>query len=120
MWPAVMEGLKSMSRVAWAVFSDSRPLSVCDGVLAVGIPEESKVKNARTSGHGERLRQVIIDVMHVDLQVDVVLSSSAAPTAAAAAVDVPSLDDEGAEELTGESLALRELGATVIGEIEQG
>ncbi|TEX47464.1 MAG: hypothetical protein B7C55_13890 [Actinomycetales bacterium mxb001] len=120
MWPAVMEGLKSMSRVAWAVFSDSRPLSVSDGVLAVGIPEESKVKNARTSGHGERLRQVIIDVMHVDLQVDVVLSSSAAPTAAAAAVDVPSLDDEGAEELTGESLALRELGATVIGEIEQG
>ena len=120
MWPAIMEGLKSMSRVAWAVFSDSRPLSVSDGVLAVGIPEESKVKNARTSGHGERLRQVIIDVMHVDLQVDVVLSSSAAPTAAAAAVDVPSLDDEGAEELTGESLALRELGATVIGEIEQG
>jgi len=120
MWPAIMEGLKSMSRVAWAVFSDSRALSVSDGVLAVGVPEESKVKNARTSGHGERLRQVIIDVMHVDLQVDVVLSSSAAPTAAAAAVDVPSLDDEGAEELTGESLALRELGATVIGEIEQG
>ena len=118
MWPAIMEGLKSMSRVAWAVFSDSRPLSVSDGVLAVGIPEESKVKNARSSGHGERVRQVIIDVMHVDMQVDVVLSGAGAP--AAAAVDVPSLDDEKAEEVTGEILALRELGATVIGEIEQG
>lgn len=107
-----------MSRVAWAVFSDSRPLSVSDGVLAVGIPEESKVKNARSSGHGERVRQVIIDVMHVDMQVDVVLSGAGAP--AAAAVDVPSLDDEKAEEVTGEILALRELGATVIGEIEQG
>ncbi|MFM7597224.1 MAG: hypothetical protein ACKO70_02450, partial [Actinomycetota bacterium] len=117
MWPAVMEGLKSMSRVAWAVFSDSRPLSVSEGVLAVGVPEESKVKNARSSGHGERLRQVIIDVMHADLQVDVVLSG-AIPSPATA--DVPSLDDDRAEEMTGETLALRELGATVIGEIEQG
>jgi len=117
MWPAVMEGLKSMSRVAWAVFSDSRPLSVSEGVLAVGVPEDSKAKNARSSGHGERLRQVIIDVMHADLQVDVVLSG-AGP--APATVDVPSLDDDRAEEMTGERLALRELGATVIGEIEQG
>lgn len=123
MWPAILEGLKSMSRVAWMVFSDSRPLSLDAGVLAVGVPEESKVRNARASGHAERLRQVIIDVMHADVQVDVVATGSS-PTAAAAEAapsDEPSLDDSDSDDdVSGEALAMRELGATVIGEIEQG
>lgn len=117
MWPAILEGVKSMSRVAWMVFSDSAPLSVSDGVLAVGVPEENKAKNARSSGHAERLRQVILDVLRVDLQVDVVVSGTTrAPVPPA---DVPSPDDDGAEDLAGESLAMRELGATVIGEIDR-
>ena len=123
MWPAILEGLKSMSRVAWMVFSDSRPLSLDAGVLAVGVPEESKVRNARASGHAERLRQVIIDVMHADVQVDVVATgSSPAPASAEAAPsDEPSLDDSDSDDdVSGEALAMRELGATVIGEIEQG
>ena len=123
MWPAILEGLKSMSRVAWMVFSDSRPLSLDAGVLAVGVPEESKVRNARASGHAERLRQVIIDVMHADVQVDVVATGSApAPQSAAATTsDEPSLDDSDTDDdVSGEALAMRELGATVIGEIEQG
>ena len=123
MWPAILEGLKSMSRVAWMVFSDSRPLSLDAGVLAVGVPEESKVRNARASGHSERLRQVIIDVMHADVQVDVVATgSSPTPASAEAApADEPSLDDSDSDDdVSGEALAMRELGATVIGEIEQG
>ena len=123
MWPAILEGLKSMSRVAWMVFSDSRPLSLDAGVLAVGVPEESKVRNARASGHAERLRQVIIDVMHADVQVDVVATgSSPAPASAEAAPsDEPSLEDSDSDDdVSGEALAMRELGATVIGEIEQG
>jgi DNA polymerase-3 subunit gamma/tau len=123
MWPAILEGLKSMSRVGWMVFSDSRPLSLDAGVLAVGVPEESKVRNARSSGHAERLRQVIIDVMHADVQVDVVATGSAppSPTVDAPPSDEPSLDDSDSDDdVSGEALAMRELGATVIGEIEQG
>lgn len=123
MWPAILEGLKSMSRVAWMVFSDSRPLSLDAGVLAVGVPEESKVRNARASGHAERLRQVIIDVMHADVQVDVVAtgSSTVPASAVAAPSDEPSPDDSDSDDdVSGEALAMRELGATVIGEIEQG
>ena len=122
MWPAILEGLKSMSRVAWMVFSDSTPLSLDNGTLAVGVPEESKARNALTSGHAERLRQVIIDVMHAAVQVDVVVTgsapvSSSGPTPS----DVPSPDDaDSDEEVSPEMLAMRELGATVIGEIEQG
>ena len=123
MWPAILEGLKSMSKVAWMVFSDSRPLSLDSGVLAVGVPEESKVRNARSSGHVERLRQVIADVMHADVQVDVVSTgtSTASATVEPAAADEPSLDDtDSDDDVSGEALAMRELGATVIGEIEQG
>ena len=123
MWPAILEGLKSMSRVAWMVFSDSRPLSLDAGVLAVGVPEESKVRNARASGHAERLRQVIIDVMHADVQVDVVATgSSPAPASSGPTpADEPSIDDSDSDDdVSGEALAMRELGATVIGEIEQG
>lgn len=123
MWPAILEGLKSMSKVAWMVFSDSRPLSLDSGVLAVGVPEESKVRNARSSGHVERLRQVIADVMHADVQVDVVATgtSTASATVEPAAADEPSLDDtDSDDDVSGEALAMRELGATVIGEIEQG
>ncbi|MBM3685782.1 MAG: DNA polymerase III subunit gamma and tau [Actinobacteria bacterium] len=122
MWPAILEGLKSMSRVAWMVFSDSRPLSLDAGVLAVGVPEESKVRNARASGHAERLRQVIIDVMHADVQVDVVATGAVpAPVTDAPPSDEPSLDDSDSDDdVSGEALAMRELGATVIGEIEQG
>ena len=123
MWPAILEGLKSMSRVAWMVFSDSRPLSLDAGVLAVGVPEESKVRNARASGHSERLRQVIIDVMHADVQVDVVATGlvPGQDVASVPAGDEPSLDDSDSDDdVSGEALAMRELGATVIGEIEQG
>ena len=122
MWPAILEGLKSMSRVAWMVFSDSTPLSLDNGTLAVGVPEESKARNALTSGHAERLRQVIIDVMHAAVQVDVVVTGSAPVSSSGPPPsDVPSPDDANSDdEVSPEMLAMRELGATVIGEIEQG
>ena len=122
MWSAVLEGLKALSRVAWMAFSDSSPLSLQDGVLAVGVPDVGKANNARASGHDQRLRQVILDSLRLDVRVDVVPTGSAAPASSSVpATDAPSLDDADDDtSLTGESLAMRELGATVIGEIEQG
>lgn len=120
MWPAVLEALKVMSRVAWLVFSDSVPLSLSDGTLAVGVPEEAKVNNARSSGHTERLRQVVLDVVHLDVSVDVVATGIQSPASTPVVADVPSPDDDVHDEVSGEELLKRELGATVIGEIEQG
>ena len=122
MWPAVLEGLKSMSRVAWMLFSDSTPVSWNDGILAVSVPDVGKANNARANGHDQRLRQVILDSLRVDVRVDVIAGGTAtAPAASPPAADAPSPDDaDDADVLTGESLAMRELGATIIGEIEQG
>ncbi|MEZ5118055.1 MAG: DNA polymerase III subunit gamma and tau [Candidatus Nanopelagicales bacterium] len=164
-WPQVLEALKSRKRVAWMVFGQSRPLSLSEGVLAVGVPAAGTVAGARRSGHDELLRLALQDVLGLDAAVDVVLdpdaeSAAAAPSPGAAGgpargseggdgdaptrsraaevraaaraaaadpdpdaePDVPRLDDDDldAEGLTGEDLVMRELGATRIGEIENG
>ena len=61
--------------------------------------------------------------MHADVQVDVVATgSSPAPASSGPTpADEPSIDDSDSDDdVSGEALAMRELGATVIGEIEQG
>ena len=127
MWPAVMDATKAYSRVAWMLFNASQPLSIADGTLAVGVPNAGQVNNARTSGHDERLRQAILDVMRADVRIDVVLAPNAvAPSgslanesiAVIAEVDTPSVDDDDVDDESGIDLAIRALGATQIGEIE--
>ena len=137
MWPAVLDALSSYGRVAWVLFQPSSPISISDGTLAVAVSDVGKVKNIKASGHDERLRQAILDVIRTDVRIDVVPDperaatgvqpvASAAPSARAekapapvpAEPDAPSLDDDNADSAVGVDLALRELGATQIGEIE--
>ena len=130
MWPAVLDAVKTYSRVGWMLFSESTPISLSDGVLAVAVGDAGKVNNVRASGHEERLRQAIIDVMKADVRIDVVLAPDRVVPAAAASSDrdpepaqgaepdSPSMDDANLDGAVGVDLALRELGATRIGEIE--
>lgn len=125
MWPAVLDAAKSYSKVAWILFSTSVPLSLDNGVLAVGLKNAGDVTGARASGHDERIRQAVLDVLRVDVRIDIVHAPQAtlAPpggTAAvsAAAVDVPSPDDVDLPEESGVDVVIKTLGATAIGEIE--
>ena len=133
MWAAVLEGVKAYSKVAWATLNSSQPISLSNGVLAVAVDAPGKVSALKASGHDERLRQAIMDVLKTDVTIDVVLDPtrtgaapamasagrSAAPEAAASPdADAPSLDDPTVDAISGVDLTLRELGATQIGEIE--
>ena len=129
MWPAVLDAVKSYSKVAWMAFSASAPISLSDGVLAVAVTDAGKANNVKASGHDERLRQALLDVLKADVRIDIILApdrvGSAAPSATTPAAptttadqDAPSLDDATADGTVGVDLALRELGATQIGEIE--
>jgi len=128
MWPAVLDAVKSYSKVAWMAFSASAPISLSDGVLAVAVTDAGKANNVKASGHDERLRQALLDVLKADVRIDIILApdrvSSAAPSVKSAPApvpaeqDAPSLDDATVDGTTGVDLALRELGATQIGEIE--
>jgi DNA polymerase-3 subunit gamma/tau len=136
LWPAVLEALKGYSRVAWMGFSASTPISMSNGELAVAVADAGTAKGVKASGHDERLRQAVLDVMRADVRIDVVIApdrvggstpaTSAARSAAsapeepapAADSDAPSMDDPTMDDSSGVDLALRELGATQIGEIE--
>jgi DNA polymerase III subunit gamma/tau len=139
LWPAVLEALKSYSKVAWMSFSSSRPISWSDGDLAVAVRDAGTVKGVKASGHDERLRQAVLDVVRTNVRIDVVFApdqagalptpapareesgEAAAPAPAAvpsAEPDAPSLDDADLDDASGVDLAIRELGATQIGEIE--
>ena len=145
MGPAVLDALKTYSRVAWMAFASSAPISLSNGVLAVAIDNAGTVINIRSSGHDVRLRQAILDVQRRDVTIDVVLAPNASGAAAVAAAapapasdsgsashddgppvvsippfepDTPSIDDEDAVEESGIDLVMRTLGATQIGEIE--
>lgn len=124
MWPAVLEAVKSRGRVLWMRFSDASPVSLDSGVLAVGIPDAGRWKNIKGTPAETELGEIVSSVMGTRLTVDAVLGS--ASTAGAAtdtiAADAPSPDDPDAHgsDMSGESLAIAELGATVIGEITEG
>ena len=126
MWPAVMDTL-SRTRVAWILFTDSRPVSWSDGVLAVAVDSPGKVANAASSGHDEELRAAIADTLKVDLRIDVVVASTANASASGNGgnnsssndpADAPSVDDVNVDDISGVDLVMREMGATQIGEIE--
>ncbi|MSW86917.1 MAG: DNA polymerase III subunit gamma and tau, partial [Actinobacteria bacterium] len=143
LWPAVLESIKSTSRVAWMIFNEASPLSVDDTTLVIGVQNAGVIAGVSNGGHDERLRQAVLDVLRVDRRIEVILDPgeapaktpapkaavadkptrkrAAAPETAAepkapdeASPDDPDLDGDS---LSGEALAMRELGGTVIGEI---
>jgi DNA polymerase-3 subunit gamma/tau len=117
LWPAVLDVVKDKGKVAWMVFSDSAPLSWENGTLAIAMRDASKAANARNSGHIDRLHDAVSDVLRIDATIDLVLAPDA-PSATPPTVDEPSADDENVDAVDGVDLAMRELGATRIGEIE--
>ena len=122
MWPAILDALRTDSRVAWMIFVKGRPLSISNGTLAVSVDAQGNVKGAKDSGHDERLRLAILNTMHTDVKIDVVFDPDAAPIDAnesdADESDAPSADDQTVDDATGVELIMRELGGTTIGEIE--
>ncbi len=124
MWPAVLEAVKSRGRVLWMRFSDATPVSLEGGVLAVGIPDAGRWKNIKGTPAEVELGEIVSSVMGAPVTVDAVLGSAPGGSASppTTSTDAPSPDDADAHEsdMTGESLAIAELGATVIGEITEG
>ena len=120
MWPAIMDALLKYSRVAWMGFTESTPLSFENGVLAVGVKDAGRYNNVKSGGHDERLRQAILDVLQVDCTVDIVQGATGKTAAASIAEDLPHIDDENTQDVTGVDLIAQELGGVQIGEIELG
>jgi DNA polymerase-3 subunit gamma/tau len=95
-WPAVLEALKSSSRVAHTLADGAVPLSRTATTLVLAHPDKVRLAILRgNTGHMELLRLAVLDVLHLDVEVDLVLdpdkAASAAAVTAAASVPAPAV-----------------------------
>ncbi len=82
-WAEVLDRLAESSRVAWTLFHDAVPLSVDDGVLCLAVSKSGNVMAISGKGHDERLRQVLIDLLGIDVRISAVHDPGAAGPSAA-------------------------------------
>lgn len=86
LWPAVLEALKSSSRVAHTLADGAVPLSRTSTTLVLAHPDKVRLAILRgNTGHMELLRLAVLDVLHLDVDVDLVLDPDKAAAAAASA-----------------------------------
>jgi len=92
MWPAVLDALKDASRVAYTLADGTRPVSRSSSGIVVAHPDKSRLDYLRNNkGHLELLRLAVLDVLHLDGDIDFVLDperASAVPAAPPAAAQV--------------------------------
>lgn len=114
-WPDLMAQVAERSRVAAANWDGAQPMSVAGGVLTIGVPTEGQAKSIKQSKRDLMLHTMLIESFGIDVQVVATAETRGDPVP-----DEPSHDDPdvGTEGMTGVDLAMRELGATKIGEIE--
>jgi len=71
MWPAVLEALKASSRVAHTLAEGSAPISRTSKALVIAHPDKVRMDILRgNKGHVEHLRIAILDVAHLDAEID--------------------------------------------------
>ncbi len=117
LWPELVRAIGDKSRVAAASWEGAQPVSVTDGTLTIAVPSEGQAKSITRSKRDLMVRTLLLESHGIDLQV--VATVAGAGTTGAG--DEPSHDDPdvGADDLSGVDLALKSLGATKIGEIEE-
>lgn len=92
LWPAVLEALKSSSRVAHTLAEGTSPMSRTDTTVVVAHPDKSRLDYLRNNkGHLELLRLAVLDVCRLDVELDFVLdpARAAAPTPTPVAAPAP-------------------------------
>lgn len=117
-WPQLVTAIGERSRVAAASWEGAQPVSLTDGTLTISVPSEGQAKSIAQSKRDLMLRTMLIEDHGIAVQV---VASATAAARAAGVPDEPSPDDPdvGEGDLSGVDLALKSLGATKIGEIEE-
>jgi len=117
LWPDVIEDVKKRRRLTWSLLSTSaQVLALDDTAITIAIVNAGARDSFLRSGSDEILRQSFIDVVGVDRKIEVVVDPSINPnTPAARAVRVDESPTD-ADELSGQALLAKELGAQFISE----
>jgi len=116
-WPEVIENVKKRRRLTWSLLSASaHVLSVDEKAITIGIVNAGARDSFTRSGSEEILRAAFIDVTGLDLKIECVVDASAnisSPSSRAAE------DPSDADQMSGQELLMRELGAQIISETKK-
>ena len=117
LWPDVIEDVKKRRRLTWSLLSTSaQVLALDDTAITIAIVNAGARDSFLRSASDEILRQAFIDVVGIDRKIEVVVDPSINPnTPAARAVRVDESPTD-ADQLSGQALLAKELGAQFISE----
>ncbi len=116
-WPEVIENVKKRRRLTWSLLSSSaHVLSVDEKAITIGIVNAGARDSFTRSGSDEILRAAFIDVTGLDLKIECVVDASANSSAPSART---SEDPSDADQMSGQELLMRELGAQIISETKK-
>ena len=116
-WPEVIENVKKRRRLTWSLLSSSaHVLSVDEKAITIGIVNAGARDSFTRSGSDEILRAAFVDVTGLDLKIECVVDASANSSAPSART---SEDPSDADQMSGQELLMRELGAQIISETKK-
>ena len=116
-WPEVIENVKKRRRLTWSLLSSSaHVLSVDEKAITIGIVNAGARDSFTRSGSDEILRAAFVDVTGLDLKIECVVDASANSSASSARTSEDSGD---ADQMSGQELLMRELGAQIISETKK-
>ena len=116
-WPDVIENVKKRRRLTWSLLSSSaHVLTVDEKVITIGITNTGARESFMRSGSDEILRLAFVDVTGMDRKIECVVDASVnAPVTGRV-----NEDPGDADQLSGQELLMRELGAQIINETNKG
>jgi DNA polymerase-3 subunit gamma/tau len=116
-WPEVIENVKKRRRLTWSLLSASaHVLSVDEKAITIGIVNAGARDSFTRSGSDEILRAAFVDVTGLDLKIECVVDASANTSSPSSRA---SEDPSDADQMSGQELLMRELGAQIISETKK-
>jgi len=116
-WPDVIENVKKRRRLTWSLLSSSaQVLSVDEKVITIGITNAGARESFMRSGSDEILRAAFVDVTGMDRKIECVVEAMESVPVSTRINEDPS----DADQLSGQELLMRELGAQIINETSNG
>jgi len=116
-WPEVIENVKKRRRLTWSLLSASaHVLSVDEKAITIGIVNAGARDSFTRSGSDEILRAAFVDVTGLDLKIECVVDESANTSSPSSRA---SEDPSDADQMSGQELLMRELGAQIISETKK-
>jgi DNA polymerase-3 subunit gamma/tau len=109
--------VKKRRRLTWSLLSSSaHVLSVDENAITIGIVNAGARDSFTRSGSDEILRAAFVDVTGLDLKIECVVDTSANTSAPSSRATE---DPSDADQMSGQELLMRELGAQIISETKR-